>query len=139
MFKLIAPLVLSATAIITATAPSFASESMTLRSMLVADIGHDVVAISKSEQTDAKIVNSVPADMPAFEQLAHIGGTATIEVDLDAKGTVTNAAVFASSGHTRIDQSALSAVRMSTYQAATINGRAVGGSYLVEVIFDPSN
>lgn len=139
MFKLSAALAASAAVIIAATAPAFAGDSMTLRSMLVADIGHDVDAISEVKRTDAKIVRSVPADMPAFEQLAHIGGTATIEIDLDANGTLTKAAVLASSGYARIDQSARSAVRASTYQAASINGHAVGGSYVVEVVFDPSN
>jgi TonB family protein len=139
LFKRKAALVLSAAAIVAVTAPAFAGQSMTLRGMLVADTGHEVVAMSKSGQTDAKIVRSVPAEVPAFEEIAHIGGIAAIEVDLDAKGALTNAALFASSGHVRIDRSALSAVRASTYQAATVNGRAVGGSYLVEVEFDPSN
>ncbi len=56
--------------------------------------------------------------MPAFEQLAHIRGTAAVEIALDANGTLTKAAVLASSGYNRIDQSALSAVRAST-RAAT--------------------
>jgi len=138
MFKLHPALAASAALIIAASAPAFAQDGLTLGSVFVADIGHDVDAISDGKRTDAKIVRSVPADMPAFEQLANIGGTAQIEVDLDAKGTLTGAAVLASSGHARLDQSALSAVRASTYQAATINGHAVGGRYVVEVVLDPS-
>jgi hypothetical protein len=47
LFKLSAALAASAAVIIAATAPAFAGDSMTLRSMLVADIGHDVDAISE--------------------------------------------------------------------------------------------
>jgi len=77
--------------------------------------------------------------MPAFEQLANIGGTVRIEVDLDARGSLTNAAPLTSSGRARFDRNALEAVRSSTYQAASIDGQAVAGRYVVEVDFDPSN
>ena len=138
MFKLNAAIAASAALVIAASAPAFAQDSLTLRSVLVADIGHDVNAVSDGKRTDAKIIRSVPAEMPPFENRANIGGTAQIEVDLDAKGTVTGAAVLASSGHVRLDQSALNAVRASTYQAASIDGHAVGGRYVVEVVLDPS-
>jgi TonB family protein len=138
MFKFHPVLAASAALVIAASAPAFAQDSLTLRSMLVADIGHDIVAVSEGKRTDAKMIRTALADMPSFEQRANIGGTAQIEVDLDANGTLTQAAVYASSGRARLDQSALRAARASTYQAATINGHAVGGRYVVEVVFDPS-
>jgi TonB family protein len=138
MFKLHPVLAASAALMIAASAPAFAQDSLTLRSILVASIGHDVDAVSDGKRTNAKILRAAHADMPPFEQRANIGGTAQIEVDLDANGTLTEAAVYASSGHARLDQSALRAARASTYQSATINGHAVGGRYVVEVVFDPS-
>jgi TonB family protein len=139
MFSSSVVLAASAAAMIATTAPAFASDSITLKGTLVADVNHDVETYVQGRRTDAKIVRSAPVDMPAFEKAAAVGGTATIEIDLDADGRLTKAAVFASSGHARIDQSAFSAVRASTYQAASVNGRAIDGSYLVDVVFDPTN
>jgi TonB family protein len=128
----------AAAIVIGAAAPASAQDSLTLRSIVVADVSHDIDAIASAARTPAGIVRSAPAEMPAFEKLANIAGTAQIEVDLDANGTLTNAVVHASSGRARFDRSALDAVRTSKYRAATVNGRAVGGRYLVDVIFDPS-
>jgi TonB family protein len=141
MFRL-SDLALAATAAAiitaTATAPAFAQDSPTLKSVLVADLSRDVDAFSEATRIEAKMVDSVPAEMPPLERLEKIGGTAQIEIGLNAKGMLTDAEVQASSGHVGLDRSALNAVRASKYQAATINGRAVGGRYIVEVIFDPS-
>jgi TonB family protein len=129
----------SAAIIIGAAAPAFAQESHGLKAILVTDVGRDVDALSSGTRTEARMVRSAPAEFPPFEALADIGGAAQIEVDLDERGTLTNAAVHVSSGRTRLDRSALDSVRASTYLPATINGRAVGGRYVVEVVFDPQN
>ncbi|MGD0472914.1 MAG: energy transducer TonB [Candidatus Velthaea sp.] len=122
-----------------AAAPAVAQDTLGSRVVLVTDLSRDVDALSAQTRTEARIVRSTPAEMPAFEQLANIGGTVRVEVDLDARGSLTNAALLASSGRARFDRSALEAVRSSTYQAASMNGHAVGGRYVVEVDFDPSN
>jgi TonB family protein len=121
------------------SAPAFAQDSLTLRSVLIADVGRDVDAMSTVKRTEAKIVRSAPLDMPSFERLANIGGTARIAIDLDDRGSLTKAAVVGSTGRPRLDNSALDAVRASTYQAASIEGRAVGGRYIVEVVLDPAS
>jgi TonB family protein len=128
----------SATIVFATSAPVFAGDSLTLRGMLVADIGHDVDAMSIGKRTEAKIVRGQPIDLPSFEKLANIGGTAQIEIDLDDNGRLTKATVLESSGRARLDRSALDAVRASTYQAASIDGHAVGGRYIVQVDLDPS-
>jgi TonB family protein len=140
MFRLSLALAASAAAIITATAPApaFAQDSPTLRSVLVADLSRDVDAFSEATRSEAKMIDSVPAEMPPLERLEKIGGRAQIEIGLNAKGMFTDAEVHVSSGHVGLDQSTLNAVRASKYQAATINGHAVGGRYIVEVIFDPN-
>jgi TonB family protein len=138
MHKLRLVVAASAALIIGAGAPAFAQDSLTLRNVAAADIGYDLTTVSSRTRTEARIVRSAPAEWPPFEKLAKIGGTAQIEVDLDASGQLTSTAVRASSGHARFDRSALDAVRASTYEAASINGRAVGGRYIVEVVFDPS-
>jgi TonB family protein len=138
MLKLTTVLAASAVILGATTAPVFAQDSLTLRSGLVADIGSDVDAMSTGNRTEAKIVRSAAVDMPSFEKLANIGGTAQIEIRLDDNGRLTKAVVLASSGRARLDQSALDAVHASTYQAASIDGRGVGGRYIVEVDLDPS-
>jgi TonB family protein len=138
VFKHTLALAAHVVAIVATPQTTFAADSMTMKSALVAHVESDVAAVSAGDRTDAAIVRSVPAEMPSFEELAKIGGTATVEINLDAKGTLTSATVLNSSGRARLDRSALDAVRASTYRAATLNGRSVGGSYLVEVVLDPS-
>jgi TonB family protein len=138
MFKFSTMLAASAVILSATSAPVFAQDSLTMRSVLIADLGRDVDAISAGKRTEAKIVRSAPVDMPSFEKLANVGGTAQIEINLDDTGRLTKAAVRASSGRARLDQSALDAVRASTYQAASIDGHGVGGRYIVEVDLDPS-
>jgi outer membrane biosynthesis protein TonB len=101
MFRLSLALAASAAAIITATAtaPAFAQDSPTLRSILVADLSRDVDAFSEATRSEAKMIDSVPAEMPPLERLEKIGGTAQIEIGLNAKGMLTDAEVHASSGH----------------------------------------
>jgi hypothetical protein len=88
MFRLSLALAASAAAIITATAtaPAFAQDSPTLRSILVADLSRDVDAFSEATRSEAKMIDSVPAEMPPLERLEKIGGTAQIEIGLNAKG-----------------------------------------------------
>jgi protein TonB len=138
MHKLRLVVAASAALIIGAAAPAFAQDSLTLRNVAVADKSHDLDAVSSPTRTQARIVRRAPAEWPSFEKLASIGGTVQIEVDLDASGQLTSAELLASSGHARFDRSALDAVRASTYQAARVDGRAVGGRYIVDVVFDPS-
>jgi TonB family protein len=139
MFRLNTTLAASAAIVFAVSTPAFAQDALTLRSVLIADIGRDVDALSTGKRTEAKIVRSEAVDMPPFEKLANIGGTARIAIDLDENGSLRDATVFSSSGRARLDRGALDAVRASTYQAATINGHAVGGRYIVEVVLDPSS
>jgi hypothetical protein len=76
MFRLSLALAASAAAIITATAtaPAFAQDSPTLRSILVADLSRDVDAFSEATRSEAKMIDSVPAEMPPLERLEKIGG-----------------------------------------------------------------
>jgi TonB family protein len=119
------------------SAPAFAGQTLGLSSMMVvADIGHDVQAFTGNNATAAKIVRAAPAEMPAISKLQNLNGTAAIEIDLDATGALTQASVVSTTGSARLDRSALAAVRASRYQAATLNGAPISGSYLVEVSFD---
>jgi TonB family protein len=126
----------SAMILFATSAPVFAQDSLILRNVLIADMGRDFDAISTGKRTAAKIVRSAPADMPAYEESANID-TAQIDISLDEKGRLTKAAMLTSSGRARLDQSALDAVRASTYQAASIDGQGVGGRYIVEVDMQP--
>jgi TonB family protein len=138
MFKMRTALAAGAAIMLAAIAPALAGETLTLSNMMVADIGHEMSAVSDAKQTDARIVRAAPADIPPFEQIAHIQATAIVQIALNAKGSIVSSTLLASSGRDRLDKSALRAVRESTYAPATINGTAVGGSYTVEVSFDPA-
>lgn len=119
-------------------APAFAHDSLTLRAAVASDLSRDQASLSAG-RTEACIVRAAPAEMPPFEQSANTGGTTSIEVDLNAHGSLTNAVVLKSSGHARLDRSALDAVRATTYQPASMDGHSIGGRYIVDVVFDPSN
>jgi TonB family protein len=105
--------------------------------MMIAAIGRDVDAISGSNHTNARIVSAAPAEIPVVEGLQNLGGRSEIVVQLDADGKLTGASVKTTSGRRRFDESALRAVRSSTFAPERIEGRPVAGSYLVDVTFDP--
>lgn len=138
MLQLRPAIIASATLVLTATAPAWAGETTTQSSMMIAAIGRDVDAISGGKHTNASIVSAVPAEMPVIEALENISGQSEILVKLDANGKLSSASVNTSSGHRRFDESALRAVRSSTFTPERVDGHPVAGSYLVEVTFDPA-
>jgi TonB family protein len=128
----------SAALIIGAAAPGLAQDSLTLINIAAAGVNYNFDAVPSPTRTEARMVYSAPPEWPLYEKSANVDGAVVVEIDLDATGQLTSAAVLASSGRPRFDRSALDAVRASTYKAASINGRAVGGRYIVEAVFDPS-
>jgi TonB family protein len=124
-------------AILASAAPAFAGDTLVMRPLMIADMGRDVDAISAHGST-ARILRAVPAEMPEIESSERIGGSATVRIDLNASGVVTGASILTPSGRPRFDRSALAAVRASQYAPAVVDGHGVGGSYVVEVIFDPA-
>ena len=138
MRKLRLMIAASAALIIGAAAPALAQDTLTLVDIAVAGINNDLNAAPSPRRTKARMVYSAPAEWPLYEKSANVDGAVMVEIDLDASGHLTSAAVLASSGRPRFDRSALDAVRASTYKAASINGRAIGGRYSVEVVFDSS-
>ncbi len=137
MFKPRLAFIASVTLSLTATVPGWAAETTTQSSMMIAAIGRDVDAISGSNHTNARIVSAAPAEIPVVEGLQNLGGRSEIVVQLDADGKLTGASVKTTSGRRRFDESALRAVRSSTFAPERIEGRPVAGSYLVDVTFDP--
>lgn len=79
----------------------------------------------------SKIVPSYPAD--AMKESKE--GMVFLLVNHDAQGRVTNAVVERSSGDTRLDQSALDAVRKWTFKPEIKNGKPVAGKTIVPVEF----
>lgn len=129
----------ASTAILALTSvPAFAGETLTMTSMMVADIGHDVTAVAEHAHKDAKIVDVVSAEVPPFETIAHYGGTTLVEISLDTNGSLTKTMILKSSGHAGLDQSALVSVRQSKYAPESVNGSPVAGDYTVEVTFNAS-
>jgi TonB family protein len=86
----------------------------------------------------ASIVRSATPEMPAFAKLAGASGTVGVRVDLMPDGSLEDATISQSSGNAALDDEALRVARESEYAPALQGCRAVPGSYLVTVIFDPS-
>ena len=76
-----------------------------------------------------------PPAYPADAMQEGKEGTVWLVVDINAQGVVTGAKVERSSGDTRLDQAALSAVPKWTFNPAMKNGKAVAGQVRVPIEF----
>ena len=83
----------------------------------------------------AKATSAITPEEPAIARDQGLTGTAKIEVDLDAAGTVVGTSVYLSTGSTQLDQAALDAARRSSYAPEQVDCKDVSGSYLFTVQF----
>jgi TonB family protein len=85
----------------------------------------------------ASVVRSAIPETPAFAQISGAAGDVVVRVDLMPDGSLQDAAVAQSSGSAALDREALRVARESEYSPALESCRAVPGSYLFTVTFDP--
>jgi TonB family protein len=130
--------VIAAAAVFSTAAPGLAADSIVLRGVLVADLGHDQTALA-SNGSEARIVRAAVPERAYFDTLTNAVGRVTVALTLTAAGRVAGARVLATSGRQTLDASAVDAVRASTYAAATAVGRPIGGVYAVDVVFEPAD
>jgi TonB family protein len=135
VIRLQATFAAAAMALLAGAGPALAADTAAGTAMMIADIGRDVDALANTPHTDARIVRAAYAELPDFERIAGIGGTVRVAIGLGADGHLTDSHVITASGHPRLDQNALRAVRAATYAPATVAGRPVGGTYEVDVNF----
>ena len=66
-----------------------------------------------------------------------IGGTANVEIKIDARGRVNGVALARSSGHAELDRAALAAVKRWRFKPALKNGVKVAAKTAVNIVFQP--
>lgn len=93
---------------------------------LVQDGGGDVDASTRARY---------PIDYPIAALRAGLAGTVTVLARYDANGTVMETRVHRSSRNADFDRAALRGVRKWKINPSEINGQAVGGEALVDVVF----
>jgi TonB family protein len=85
---------------------------------------------------DAVVLSTpAPPDIPVAARSEATSGTTLVDVKLDARGTVTGAAVSKSSGNSSLDVVALGMARDSTYSPATHDCKPVASTYSFSVKF----
>jgi TonB family protein len=85
---------------------------------------------------DAVVLSTpAPPDIPVAARSEGTSGTTLVDVKLDARGTVTGAAVSQSSGNSSLDVVALGMARDSTYSPATHDCKPVASTYSFSVKF----
>jgi len=87
----------------------------------------------------ARIKGSLYTQVPALAQIAGMHGTATVQVDLDETGRVTNAMVVRSSGSIVLDRAAIKTVLSASYEPASAGNVPVAGAFDIVVDFANEN
>lgn len=93
---------------------------------LVRDGGGDVDASTRARY---------PIDYPIAALRAGLAGTVTVLARYDANGTVMETRVHKSSRNADFDRAALRGVKKWKINPSQINGQAIGGEALVDVVF----
>jgi TonB family protein len=103
-----------------------------------APLDRPIVGITEScavPNAPAVLTNAAIPEVPFMAQLQHATGTAFVQVDIDASGTLLNASIAASSGNPLLDREALTTTQLSQFRPAIVDCVPVGGTYLYEVQF----
>ncbi len=97
-----------------------------LRNRFVQDGGGDVDASTRARY---------PIEYPVAALRAGLAGTVTVLARYDANGTVMETRVYKSSRNVDFDRAALRGVKKWKINPSEINGQAIGGEALVDVVF----
>jgi len=90
----------------------------------------------RNNDIDAVVLSTPPPpDIPVAARAEGTSGTTLVDVKLDARGTVTGAAVSQSSGNPALDVVAVGMARDSTYSPATHDCKPVASTYSFSVKF----
>jgi TonB family protein len=122
----------AAVALVTSAAPAFASQTA---GIMLASIGHEEIGLSQIKHTSAQIVEIGDADYTDMDSKMRRTGNVVVAVELSASGAVVSTTLKKSSGFRSLDNSAIATVGQAKYQAETLAGKAVGGTYAVTVAF----
>jgi len=90
---------------------------------------------SCSNPAEAARVTEPFLTYPLISQLEGREGVAKVDIELSAAGQLTEASLVQSSGDANLDRAALESARASGYAAERYDCAAVGGRYLLNVVF----
>jgi protein TonB len=100
------------------------------------DVGpSDSLMQEGSGDVDASTRARYPIDYPVAALRAGLAGTVTVLARYDANGTVMETRVHKSSRNVDFDRAALRGVKKWKINPSEINGQAIGGEALVDVVF----
>jgi len=92
-------------------------------------------SVCVTRNADAAMRSMFPVDLPPLASLAGTSGAATVQVDLDERGTASNPVIVTSSGSAVLDTAARKAALAQTYTPQVRDCQNVGGSYRVVIDF----
>lgn len=87
----------------------------------------------------AKPLSDISPEYPHLSRVYKEEGTVIIQVEIDQFGKVIEAKIIKSSGHTRLDQSGLSALNKSQFLPAQKNQISTASIEIIELKFQLSN
>lgn len=96
----------------------------------------DAISVDAGGDVDASTRARFPIDYPVAALRAGLTGTVVVLARYDVNGTVTETRVHKSSHNKYLDRAALQGVRKWKVNPGKINGQALGGEALVEVVFN---
>lgn len=126
------------TAVARTSAPADASADSLADDIYVpiSDVGPSESAVQEgSGDVDASTRARYPIDYPIAALRAGLAGTVTVLARYDANGTVMETRVHKSSRNADFDRAALRGVKKWKINPSEINGQAIGGEALVDVVF----
>lgn len=85
---------------------------------------------------DATTREKYAPEMPELAREQGLSGTAHVQVQLSATGSVTAVKIFESTGNSALDDAALEAARRTTYSPKIVDCERVPGTYLFRVEFE---
>lgn len=96
----------------------------------------DAITVGTGGDVDASTRARFPIDYPVAALRAGLAGTVVVLARYDVNGTVMETRVHKSSRNKYLDRAALQGVRKWKINPGKINGQALGGEALVEVVFN---
>lgn len=96
----------------------------------------DAITVAAGGDVDASTRARFPIDYPVAALRAGLTGTVVVLARYDVNGSVMETRVHKSSRNKYLDRAALQGVRKWKINPGKINGQAMGGEALVEVVFN---
>jgi len=97
-----------------------------------------VAGCTKANAVPTVLASPPPPDVPSDARRAATAGATEVQVQLDERGSIVNAAIGSSSGSAQLDQVALMLAKSSTYSPAVTGCKKIASTYTYRVRFEPA-